>query len=151
MWHKPCRTFHPWCLCIKTRCLLSQCWSNNLNSLRPGDTFMSVNWFIISSGYGLASVWCQDITWTNSDLSVGIDFRGIKSRYSKIYTFIQDIPFKYFVCKMVAIILQPPFVEQYLKWYLWICQQQGSFWARAQPMRGNITVSLIEWSLNNKM
>ena len=24
MWHKPCRTFHPWCLCIKTRCLLLQ-------------------------------------------------------------------------------------------------------------------------------
>ena len=23
MWHKPCRTFHPWCLCIKTRCLLN--------------------------------------------------------------------------------------------------------------------------------
>ena len=23
MWHKPCRTFHPWCPCIKTRCLLS--------------------------------------------------------------------------------------------------------------------------------
>ena len=22
MWHKPCRTFHLWCLCIKTRCLL---------------------------------------------------------------------------------------------------------------------------------
>ena len=22
MWHKPCRTFHPWCVCIKTRCLL---------------------------------------------------------------------------------------------------------------------------------
>ena len=21
MWHKPCRRFHPWCLCIKTRCL----------------------------------------------------------------------------------------------------------------------------------
>ena len=21
MWHKPCRTFHPWCLFIKTRCL----------------------------------------------------------------------------------------------------------------------------------
>ena len=21
MWHKPCRTFHLWCLCIKTRCL----------------------------------------------------------------------------------------------------------------------------------
>ena len=23
MWHKPCRTFHPWCPCIKTRCLSS--------------------------------------------------------------------------------------------------------------------------------
>ena len=23
MWHKPCRTFHPWCLCIKTRCLFT--------------------------------------------------------------------------------------------------------------------------------
>ena len=22
MWRKPCRTFHPWCPCIKTRCLL---------------------------------------------------------------------------------------------------------------------------------
>ena len=22
MWHKPCRTFNLWCLCIKTRCLL---------------------------------------------------------------------------------------------------------------------------------
>ena len=22
MWHKPCRTFHPWCPCIKNRCLL---------------------------------------------------------------------------------------------------------------------------------
>ena len=21
MWHKPCRTFHPWSICIKTRCL----------------------------------------------------------------------------------------------------------------------------------
>ena len=25
MWHKPCRTFHPWCLCIKTRCLFIYC------------------------------------------------------------------------------------------------------------------------------
>ena len=23
MWHKPCRTFHPWCPCIKTRCLFT--------------------------------------------------------------------------------------------------------------------------------
>ena len=26
MWHKPCRTFHPWCLCIKTRCLVDLCY-----------------------------------------------------------------------------------------------------------------------------
>ena len=24
MWHKPCRTFHPWCPCTKTRCLSSK-------------------------------------------------------------------------------------------------------------------------------
>ena len=24
MWHKACRTFHPWCICIKTRCLYNQ-------------------------------------------------------------------------------------------------------------------------------
>ena len=32
MWHKPCRTFHPWCPCIKTRCLY----------LREGPTFRRV-------------------------------------------------------------------------------------------------------------
>ena len=26
MWHKPCRTFHPWCPCIKTRCLSTHEW-----------------------------------------------------------------------------------------------------------------------------
>ena len=26
MWHKPCRTFHPWCPCIKTRCLSIKLW-----------------------------------------------------------------------------------------------------------------------------
>ena len=46
MWHKPCRTFHPWCLCIKTRCLLcifvsagSVTWTENesddIGSLSP--------------------------------------------------------------------------------------------------------------------
>ena len=28
MWHKPCRTFHPWCPCIKTHCLLWPCDDN---------------------------------------------------------------------------------------------------------------------------
>ena len=36
MWHKPCRTFHPWCPCIKTRCLLDLCEANHPSSLRYG-------------------------------------------------------------------------------------------------------------------
>ena len=28
MWHKPCRTFHHWCLCIKTRCLFMIIYDN---------------------------------------------------------------------------------------------------------------------------
>ena len=32
MWHKPCRTFHPWCPCIKTRCL-SVMWEGNDHKL----------------------------------------------------------------------------------------------------------------------
>ena len=30
MWHKPCRTFHPWCPCIKTRCLFASLHWNDL-------------------------------------------------------------------------------------------------------------------------
>ena len=33
MWHKPCRTFNPWCLCIKTRCLSTSFMLLTLNSL----------------------------------------------------------------------------------------------------------------------
>ena len=33
MWHKPCRTFHPWCLCIKTHCLV-------IPLMIPGKQFM---------------------------------------------------------------------------------------------------------------
>ena len=40
MWHKPCRTFHPWCPCIKTRCLLTyvitSCPFDILNRIRYG-------------------------------------------------------------------------------------------------------------------
>ena len=37
MWHKPCRTFHPWCPCIKTRCLfqlMTNLTSSNLKTCR---------------------------------------------------------------------------------------------------------------------
>ena len=37
MWHKPCRTFHPWCLYIKTRCLLLQC-AHNITLITIGSS-----------------------------------------------------------------------------------------------------------------
>ena len=40
MWHKPCRTFHPWCLCIKTRCLSSIVTKiNTMRRRRNGQNF----------------------------------------------------------------------------------------------------------------
>ena len=50
MWHKPCRTFHPWCPCIKTRCLFY--------SSRGGITFFSV-----SRGPSLGRWQRGNITW----------------------------------------------------------------------------------------
>ena len=38
MWHKPCRTFNPWCLCIKTRCLYPL-------KLRAWIPFTYISWF----------------------------------------------------------------------------------------------------------
>ena len=35
MWHKPCRTFHPWCLCIKTRCLFLNVETTRAVEIRP--------------------------------------------------------------------------------------------------------------------
>ena len=47
MWHKPCRTFHPWCLCIKTRCLY------------PADKPLSHDLFIKMNG---SATWYQITT-----------------------------------------------------------------------------------------
>ena len=44
MWHKPCRTFHPWCLCIKTRCL---CYYFRLKDTKPSQMFC----FFLCSGF----------------------------------------------------------------------------------------------------
>ena len=41
MWHKPCRTFHPWCPCIKTRCLLTH-WGRDKLALISQTTFWNV-------------------------------------------------------------------------------------------------------------
>ena len=64
MWHKLCRTFHPWCLCIKTRCLLSH-WGR-VTHICVGKTT------IIGSDNGLSPGWRQAIIWTNGGiLSIG--------------------------------------------------------------------------------
>ena len=47
MWHKPCRTFHPWCPCIKTRCLLDNTYHNSW-PMGIGKTdywLMLIKWF----------------------------------------------------------------------------------------------------------
>ena len=47
MWHKPCRTFHPWCLCIKTRCLSAALYWPPALSWYPGctiSTHVQVPW-----------------------------------------------------------------------------------------------------------
>ena len=41
MWHKPCRTFHPWCLCIKTRCLYNYMMQLKYFAFHYNDIIMS--------------------------------------------------------------------------------------------------------------
>ena len=54
MWHKPCRTFNPWCLCIKTRCLSAK-WSPFCLSL---NVIMDLSgWFQLMVATPLYSSW----------------------------------------------------------------------------------------------
>ena len=46
MWHKPCRTFHPWCPCIKTRCLFSL-WCNCWRIICHDDHFTDLHDYVI--------------------------------------------------------------------------------------------------------
>ena len=41
MWHKPCRTFHPWCPCIKTRCLLTY-WGRVIHMLNGNPSLVQI-------------------------------------------------------------------------------------------------------------
>ena len=54
MWHKPCRTFHLWCLCIKTRCL-----SFLLSGWQPGmlDVQRRFNDCGVDRSRGVAHLW----------------------------------------------------------------------------------------------
>ena len=56
MWHKPCRTFHPWCPCIKTRCLFtSLIWDGKYPKLCQRGVTSGVT-------YNFRSGWCHHIT-----------------------------------------------------------------------------------------
>ena len=79
MWHKPCRTFHLWCLCIKTRCLYDlschcqskQKWSLNISSPAVLSTLGQchallcphcpgpLHWQVIDSWHGIDSLTCS--------------------------------------------------------------------------------------------
>ena len=72
MWHKPCRTFNPWCLCIKTRCLLTH-WGRVTHICVSKLT-------IIGSDNGLSPGRRQAIIWINDGIlligPLGTNFNG---------------------------------------------------------------------------
>ena len=43
MWHKPCRTFHPWCPCIKTRCLSTH-WGRHVREILIKFIIINLRW-----------------------------------------------------------------------------------------------------------
>ena len=61
MWHKPCRTFHPWCPCIKTRCLLW--YSDAIWGHRSWSTLAQIMPWSVAWRH-------QTITWTSVDASM---------------------------------------------------------------------------------
>ena len=66
MWHKPCRTFNPWCLCIKTRCLSDYfCQFPFLNHSGWVAHICISKLTIIGADNGLWPGRHQAITWTN--------------------------------------------------------------------------------------
>ena len=66
MWHKPCRTFHPWCLCVKTRCLLpyvNSNWSYGPETAKRGHDLSNLDL------WPLTLTFCMDIVSVNSNNS----------------------------------------------------------------------------------
>ena len=59
MWHKPCRTFHPWCLCIKTRCLCPIYRAPGLKHLKKTQGDIRIGIFC-QKNQGHWWRWCRD-------------------------------------------------------------------------------------------
>ena len=43
-------------------------YTDQFNSMKTGDTYLSAYWVIFCYSNGLFAVWCQAITYTNGDL-----------------------------------------------------------------------------------
>ena len=75
MWHKPCRTFHPWCLCIKTRCLSGVEIQIYEMTSRPSETYMRKQKLPLRKNGG-SPVRRQAIIWINVSLLLFIEPLG---------------------------------------------------------------------------
>ena len=73
MWHKPCRTLNPWCLCIKTRCL-----------------FCTFLWSTVFDGKSLPA---NQLLWERSQHIVCKidDFTNITTENTLIYVFLRKL------------------------------------------------------------
>ena len=114
MWHKPCRTFNPWCLCIKTRCLLVPLWTNQLSCklFKPSRCAKNQgSWKgVLPRGERLTPICVLKLTSIGSDnslsfgrrqASAGILLTGpLETNFSEVLIEIHTFPFKEMPLKM---------------------------------------------------
>ena len=78
MWHKPCRIFHPWCPCIKTRCLFLQLRCRGLQGTHNNDVMMGAIASQITSLTIVCSIFYSDADQRKHQSSVSLAFvKGI--------------------------------------------------------------------------
>ena len=125
MWHKPCRTFHLWCLCIKTRCLsaafLSSC-LKNFNAVWSFDCLIPKFWdFLRSVPDGLvhrgSGCLCLPSMWA---MLVGAEL------CAQVTGLTWPAPS---TCESSSDVL-----------YIILLPFQESFWVWVQPMRDKVTL-----------
>ena len=67
MWHKPCRTFHPWCPCIKTRCLfITVVWSSVI--VKDVKGLLLLTYFTELEAYAGHHIASFSVTWNYSPM-----------------------------------------------------------------------------------
>ena len=105
MWHKPCRTFHPWCPCIKTRCLL-----------RPSDAYRhhysKPSLVQIMAWRFLGAKPLSDPMLTYCELDP-LEYISVKFNHN-LNIFIQENAFENVVRKLAAILPRHQYVKMVL-------------------------------------